>query len=431
MKPAETSLVSIIVPTHNRSASVRSVLDALCRQTYPLQLIEVIVVADGCTDDTARVLEEYAAPFKLRVIVQSQKGAAAARNNGAAIAAGETLIFVDDDVLAAPEFVTAHLSAHFNDNYTVAIGYLPVRLNSPADLLAITVRAWWEDRFLAMRRPYHRFEFTDLFSGNFSMKSACFRDIGGFDPSLPRREDYELGARLLKAGAYFRFVPQAVGYHCETPTVEGALRRMFQEGTGDVLTGLKHPELRPRLPLGHFRETSRRDAAIRAFAFDFSKAGDILVSCLARGLPSFERLGLRVTWRRVYMLLQRYWYLRGIADVLGSRAAFMRYLQDGPPHENPHEFEIEIDLKRGLTHGENLLDQQRPAGARLRYGRSFVGHLAAKAGAEPLRGTHLRSALVGQFGDRLLRALLLDSGFTTALNHESANMRVQRKSSKR
>jgi cellulose synthase/poly-beta-1,6-N-acetylglucosamine synthase-like glycosyltransferase len=60
---------SVIIPTHNRCASLKRTLDALCTQTYPLSLLEVLVVADGCTDETVDMLRCYAAPFALRVLV--------------------------------------------------------------------------------------------------------------------------------------------------------------------------------------------------------------------------------------------------------------------------------------------------------------------------------------------------------------------------
>ncbi|MBF8302594.1 MAG: glycosyl transferase family 2, partial [Candidatus Dadabacteria bacterium] len=54
--------ISIIIPTHNRSASLLRTLDALRVQTYPLQQVEVLVVADGCSDGTVEGLRHYTAP---------------------------------------------------------------------------------------------------------------------------------------------------------------------------------------------------------------------------------------------------------------------------------------------------------------------------------------------------------------------------------
>jgi glycosyltransferase involved in cell wall biosynthesis len=84
----ENPTVSIIIPSHNRSSSLRRGLDALHSQTYPLDLIEVIVVADSCIDDTLAMLQDYKAPFKQQAIEVNCRSAAIVRNTGATSATG-------------------------------------------------------------------------------------------------------------------------------------------------------------------------------------------------------------------------------------------------------------------------------------------------------------------------------------------------------
>ena len=67
-------LISVIIPTHNRRASLERTLRALCRQSYPFDLMEVIVVADGCQDDTPEMLRTYAGPFRVQGLTQPHKG---------------------------------------------------------------------------------------------------------------------------------------------------------------------------------------------------------------------------------------------------------------------------------------------------------------------------------------------------------------------
>jgi glycosyltransferase involved in cell wall biosynthesis len=59
-------LVSIVVPTHNRAARLAAALDALARQDWPPDALEAIVVADGCTDDTASVFAAWRPPVFAR-----------------------------------------------------------------------------------------------------------------------------------------------------------------------------------------------------------------------------------------------------------------------------------------------------------------------------------------------------------------------------
>ncbi len=98
-------LVSVVIPTHNRSKllkeAVESVLALPCRE-YDL---EVIVVDDGSTDDTPQLVQNY--PVKYRRI--SAKSAAAARNEGIHTATGDFIAFLDDDDVWLPENITPQL----------------------------------------------------------------------------------------------------------------------------------------------------------------------------------------------------------------------------------------------------------------------------------------------------------------------------------
>src|SRR3954470_1810603 len=87
--------VSVIIPTYNYARYLPQAIDSALGQTHaPL---EVIVVDDGSTDDTPRVLEAYAS--RIRVIRQANQGAGAARNAGIAAARGEYVAFLDSDDL--------------------------------------------------------------------------------------------------------------------------------------------------------------------------------------------------------------------------------------------------------------------------------------------------------------------------------------------
>src|SRR5215510_4714361 len=143
--------VSVVIPTHNRSASLRRTLDALCVQTYPFQQLEVVVVADGCVDDTLAMLSHYQAPFPVRAIAQASQGQAVARNCGATHANGRLLLFLDDDIEATPHLIEAHVHAQLRGSHQVTIGYLPLVLQDPLDFFHMRLRTWWEDKARAMR----------------------------------------------------------------------------------------------------------------------------------------------------------------------------------------------------------------------------------------------------------------------------------------
>jgi len=205
--------ISVIIPTRNRASLLLETLAALEDQTAPRHRFEVVVVDDGSTDGTAEQIAARQIPLRLRVIKNGGEGVAAARNAGAAAARGRVLLFVDDDVLPMPTLVSAHLAQHNAATPTVVIGLL-----APSDGSHQPAWARWEaDRlnhhYRAMGRGLRPPAGRRLYSGNFSVDRQLFLDCGGFDTTMPRAEDVDLGYRLEAAGARFVHCPEAAGTH--------------------------------------------------------------------------------------------------------------------------------------------------------------------------------------------------------------------------
>ncbi len=204
-----------------------------------------MVAADSCQDDTEEVVKTFAnhAPFNVQYVSHGAKSAAATRNLGASVAQGEILLFIDDDILPHADLVKAHMDARQPDD--VVIGYSKPVLPENPSWWQLNARLWWEDAFRQMRQPEHRFSYRDLFSGNVSIPAPAFQQVGGFNAALGgRHEDYELGVRLLKAGAKFCHVAEALGYHHDTTDLTAWVQRLRQEGVADVQICQHHPELR-------------------------------------------------------------------------------------------------------------------------------------------------------------------------------------------
>jgi len=411
--------VSVIIPTHNRSVSLRRTLDALCTQTYPLQQVEVIVVADGCTDGTAEMLRDYQAQFALHAIEQPGQGPAAARNHGAAQAQGRLLVFLDDDIESVPALVEAHVRAHTDRSDQVVVGYVPPVIQEPGDIFRVELRSWWEAMFQSMRQPGHRFGYWNLLSGNFSLDAKLFARVGGFDPALWCHEDYELGIRLIKAGASLTFAADAIGHHHEVTDLSRSLQRKYQEGRADVMIGHRHPELRPSMLLVHFGEPwSRLNRILRPLAFAWPAGGDRLATTLQGMLGILEWMRLRGRWHRLLNNLLDYWYWRGVTEEIGSRHALADFLRNSLSHSSGDGPEIEVDLREGLAAAEQRLDAERPAALRIRYGPWPVGHIAPKPGTERLRGVHLRRILATDLAPPMLKALALEGVDDEAFDHD-------------
>lgn len=118
-----SQLVSIIIPTCNRSTLLQETLQSIVSQDYrPLQ---IIIVDDASTDDTSTVVEEWIArhpDVDLQYERQEKAGGPAARNRGARRATGEFIIFMDDDDVYADGFLSAHVQT-LRDNPDATMSY--------------------------------------------------------------------------------------------------------------------------------------------------------------------------------------------------------------------------------------------------------------------------------------------------------------------
>ena len=403
--------ISIIVPTHDRCFSLMRLLDILSRQTYPAHLFDVVIVADGCSDGTIKMLQQYEAPFTFRYIEQPGQGAATARNNGAVAATGEILLFLDDDIEPSLDLVMAHAGAHKNKN-SVVVGYLPMSLPKKATIHQIGLITWWEQKYRNMSNPGYRYGYDDLLSGNFSISSIFFNKVNKFDCAFSCREDYELGARLIKSGAEIIFSGKAWGYHRdETTNVVRLHQRRRQEGKADLQFAKKHPELLANLPLAHY--DTRHSIKKKAFLYFIFNSPFIINKAaffLPRLLIMLESLKQRTYWHKLNGRLHQYWYLRGVADeaktLKGLTAFFQTALPDKVKENN--ELKLNLDLKAGLLDAEKQIDQFRPDSVRINYGDHFIGEILPRPGLERLRGAHLRPLLATHFPESLMHALVME-----------------------
>jgi len=103
---------SVVIPTYNRLPILQKCLRALEQQDYDSGLIdgyEIVVVDDGSTDDTIGWIEQQKDHFPhVSLFLQNHQGAAIARNLGIEKAQGDTIIFIDSDIVVTPSFLNAH-----------------------------------------------------------------------------------------------------------------------------------------------------------------------------------------------------------------------------------------------------------------------------------------------------------------------------------
>lgn len=206
-----TPTVSVVIPVYNGSAYIRAALESVLAQTTPP--IEVIVVDDGSTDDSADIVAEVvaAAPaIPIHLLRQVNAGQSAARNAAAAVAEGELLAFLDQDDRWYPDHLR-RLAAPFAENPVLGLCY--------GDFDEIDGDGNWVMRsFIAAHGVVHPRSTVIQWIASDSMvlptasvvRAAAFRSVGGFDPRLIGYEDDDLWIRLFRAGWTSQFVPRSL-----------------------------------------------------------------------------------------------------------------------------------------------------------------------------------------------------------------------------
>jgi len=307
--PDGVPAISVVVPTSGRPGALDRCLDALAAQDAAPGGFEVVVVDDSPAAD-AVLHPRHAERLRLRVLRSRGAGAAAARNAGAEAAAAPLLLFVDDDVIAEPGLVCAHLARHAVEGDDVAVVGPYVPRPEDASLASSAAALWWDDLFHALERAHGQTYLTAL-TGNMSISAAAFARSRGFDARFgrTRREDWEWGWRALGTGLSLRYEPAARARHEYRLDAPGRLRAAELEGSGDVLMLERHPgAASAMLPLasGALR-AGGRTRELQRLAWTLPAVRDAAQTAL--GL--LEATRLRRTWVRAFNAAQRLSYQRG------------------------------------------------------------------------------------------------------------------------
>jgi glycosyltransferase involved in cell wall biosynthesis len=244
--------ISVVIPTYNRAGSVLRVLKSLANQTADPTSFEVVLVLDGCTDNSAEVARRAELPYTLHVVEQPGKGRAAARNHGVRKSSAPLILFLDDDMECDPGLIATHLAAHRKNPGEVVLGYYPMAPEPNSTPERERIRLWWDEHFAKRSAPGHKFTYHDFATGNVSLSREMLVNVNGFEETMPRIatcEDWELGFRLLKAGAKFRDCREAWCIHRTAASTRHILYRAREEGGGQAVMAIKHPEIFFDLPL--------------------------------------------------------------------------------------------------------------------------------------------------------------------------------------
>ncbi|MFC5379501.1 glycosyltransferase [Aquipuribacter nitratireducens] len=261
--------VSVVVPAYDCADTLPLTLAALSEQSYPQDLLEVLVVDDG---GAVPVRLAGPRPAGTRVVATDPRhgwGSAAARQTGAEHATGEVVLWLDSDMLPFREHVEAQVRWHEVADDVVTLGYkrfVDAPLATPAEVVR-RVRAGQEEALVdasVPRLPHDWIEaivdrtcglaeagwdaFRVLVGATASVRADLLAASGGLDVSLKLAEDSEAGYRLYNQGAVFVPEPRAAAFHLGPSTVMTTKERVI---------AYNRPHVAQRMPLPRFRRRAQ------------------------------------------------------------------------------------------------------------------------------------------------------------------------------
>lgn len=246
-----TELVSVILATRNRSASLQRALTSIQQQTYPH--LEILVLNDGSTDSTSALLEEIAAHDRRLRIFRNEvsRGLASALNQLIKASRGVYLARMDDDDWAYPERIAqqvTYLDAHSLDVcgtwYRRIAGWQRSTMRPPTEPEVIQAE-------LLFQPP--------LLHPSVLMRKAVFERHGGYRTDYPHAEDYELWTRLAPYCRLGNVPLVLMDYHLTANQVS----RLHNASQSEAAQRIRREYLQ-RLGIPHDADEATRHACLRA-----------------------------------------------------------------------------------------------------------------------------------------------------------------------
>lgn len=182
--------ISIVTPMYNSGQYICRMIQALKDIDYPKENLEIIIIDNGSTDDSVKIVREKG----VFCLIMTGASVSQMRNKGASMATGEILGFVDSDCIVGSDWAI-RVVENIADDIGIIGGYYGVG-DSPG---------WIEETWYDLKKDI-KGDVSFVSAGNMAVKAKIFSKVGGFDGSIETGEDWDLCQRVIAAG--YRVVNQ-------------------------------------------------------------------------------------------------------------------------------------------------------------------------------------------------------------------------------
>ncbi len=220
----ELPAVSLMIPAHNEGIVITKTLESLLKLNYPPNKIEILVINDGSTDDTAQRVQQVAAR-EARVRLFNVPGELAARGKSAALNRGlvecrhQVIGIFDADNRPEPDSVI-HLARQLqsDENFGAVIGKFRC-INRKKNLLTRFINLEsLAFQWIVQAGRWRLVRMATLPGTNYLIRRSLLEELGGWDEQA-LTEDAEMSIRIYQAGYLIKFIPYAVTWEQEPETL--------------------------------------------------------------------------------------------------------------------------------------------------------------------------------------------------------------------
>lgn len=232
---AHPPFCSVIIPAFNASSTLALCLESITRLDYPSEKLEIIVIDNGSTDNSAEIAQKFDVKLLAETTIQSSY---AARNKGIREAKGELIAFTDADCIVTPGWLK-YLVAYWDDE-TIGCFAGEIEAYQPESLVEK-----FSDREGILRQrctldsPYLPYPQT----ANAAYRKLVFDQVGLFIPEMTSGGDADIAWRMQRQiGLKIRFVPEALVYHKHRTSLQGLYNQYHRYECGKFYWTKLYPD---------------------------------------------------------------------------------------------------------------------------------------------------------------------------------------------
>lgn len=254
-RSAEKAFVSVVVPIYNEERYISGVIEAIVRQDYGLEHMEILLVDGGSTDRTVEMIQQYQTRYpQIRLLDNPRRMVQTALNVGIQAAEGEYIVRLDAHADFADDYISQSIAAIERTGAADVGGPTVAKGTSPVQRM---VAAAYHSPFAVGDSKHYQEDYEGygetVFMGTF--RREYLLELGMYDERLNCNEDDDLTFRIAARGDRVFISSKIKSVYYPRDTYRGLFKQRFRYGYWKVAVAKKHgrpARLGHLIPLGFF-----------------------------------------------------------------------------------------------------------------------------------------------------------------------------------